>query len=77
MKTKCQTCTFGAMKLGFRGSVYSFKLAIKKVENKIIEINYKKGELGCRMSDDIEKQKECLNNNFNKYENFDLLFTNK
>jgi hypothetical protein len=68
--TKCQQCKYGANIMGFRGSMYNFKQAIKKVGNKIIEIDYENGGSGCRKSEDNDKERECLENNFCNFEEF-------
>jgi hypothetical protein len=65
MKTKCQTCKYGAV---MKDRI--FKKVIKKVNNSIIEIDYNNGGVGCRATEDYEKERHCLSNNFNKYAKF-------
>jgi len=65
--TKCQQCNFGAMMFAFDGTVYSFILAVKKSK----KINYKNGELGCRMDVWNDKEKRCLSNNFSEFQKFE------
>ena len=68
--TKCQRCKHGANTIGSHGIIYNFKQAIKKIGNKIVDIDYKNGNLGCRRSCDNDKEKKCLENNFCNFEKF-------
>jgi len=63
VNNKCINCEYGAKMMEFRGTMYNFKQAIKK--DKII--NYDKGEMGCRMDQWNDKEKECLYSNFSQF----------
>ena len=67
---KCVNCEFGANQVGYRGSIYKFKMAIKKRDYKIVEINYNNNENGCRRMEWNDKERECLKNNFSKFKEF-------
>ena len=60
--SKCSECVYGAIM-----DNYIFAKAYKGIDGKTIEIDYKNGQSGCRMSDWTEKQEKCLSNNFSEF----------
>jgi len=62
---KCQGCIYGAKDIN---NQYNFNTIIKKINNQIITLYYDKEDCGCRMFQWTEKEIECLNNNFLKFQ---------
>jgi uncharacterized protein YmfQ (DUF2313 family) len=62
---KCQRCIFGAVD---NNGQYNFSVITKKINNQIITLYYNRNDCGCRMSQWTEKEIECLNNNFSKFQ---------
>ncbi len=67
LESRCKSCEFGGEMIGMKSSFYKFKKAIKKQNDRIIDINYNKGDNGCRMTEWNNKENICLENNFSEF----------
>lgn len=67
---KCKNCKYGGKHRINKDLIYFYQKAIKKIDENIIEIDYLKNEYGCRSSENNNKQKECLLNNFKFFEEY-------
>jgi hypothetical protein len=63
--SKCQRCIYGAI---HKTDHYTFSTITKKINNKIITLNYICGDSGCRMSQWTDKEIKCLNNDFSEFQ---------
>lgn len=68
MEKSCKTCRFGANQIGYRGSIYGFRLAVR-ANNRVID--YADHGHGCRKDEWAAREKRCLRGWFTEWNQFD------